>query len=276
MIINFAVGAEQYGVDIMSVRETGAAGNSKRGGVFLDQAAPRSLKLGSGQNSRSNSRQKINAAHRIFNSIPPTDSLSDLIGLGQAVIYPAGSHLFRQNTPAEYVFELKSGLVLTYYITSSGNRRIVDFYTAWQSIGIAIRGRHQLACQAITSAEVAVLSRETILSTTKYNKQVVAKLWSEIISERLRQEQHIVWLGSSATERVASFLLTMADRYGQSGLVELPITRRELSEYLGLTVETVSRVITSFRTKGAIAIVENSNRIEILDRERLEREAGSI
>ena len=242
----------------------------------MDQVTPRSLKLGSGQNSRSNSRQKINAAHRIFSSVPPTGSLNDLISLGQIVIYPAGSHLFRQNTPAEYVFEIKSGLVFTYHITSSGNRRIVDFYTAGQSIGIAIRGRHRLACQAITSAEVAVLNRETILSITKYNKQVVDKLWSEIISERLRQEQHIVWLGSSATERVAGFLLTMADRCGQSGLVELPITRRELSEYLGLTVETVSRVVTNFRTKGAIAIVENSNRIEILDRERLEQEAGSM
>ena len=141
-------------------------------------------------------------------------------------------------------------------------------------IGIASRGAHRLACQAVTSAEVAVLNREAVLSTT--NKRVVEKLWSEIISERLKQEQHIVWLGSSAKERISSFLLTMADRRGQNGFVELPITRRELSEYLGLTVETVSRVITSFRTKGAIAIVENSNRIEILDRERLEREAGSI
>jgi CRP-like cAMP-binding protein len=124
-------------------------------------------------------------------------------------------------------------------------------------------------------ANVAVINREAVLSMTKYNRRVVEKLWSEIISECLRQEQHIVWLGSSANERVASFLLTMADRCGQSGLVELPITRRELSDYLGLTVETVSRVVTSFRSKGAIAIVKNSNRIEILDRDQLKRDAGS-
>jgi len=83
-----------------------------------------------------------------------------------------------------------------------------------------------------------------------------------------------VWLGSSAKERISSFLLTMADRRGQNGFVELPITRRELSEYLGLTVETVSRFITSFKDQGAIAIPDNPNRIEILDRGLLERGAG--
>jgi len=227
------------------------------------------------QCSRSKSPQKITSANRIFSSIRTGDTIFDLSSVGQTVIYPAGSHLFRQNTPAESVFEIKSGLVFTYHITSSGNRRIVDFYTAEQLIGIASRGTHRIACQASTSAEVGVINREVVLSMTTYNKRVVEKLWSEIISECLRQEQHIIWLGSSANERVASFLLTMADRCGQSGLVELPITRRELSDYLGLTVETVSRVVTSFRSKGAIAIVKNSNRIEILDRDRLEREAGS-
>src|SRR3974390_1125448 len=123
------------------------------------------------QCSRSKSPQKITSANRIFSSIRPDDTLFDLSSVGQTVIYPAGSHLFRQNTPAESVFDIKSGLVLTYHITSSGNRRIVDFYTAGQVIGIASRGTHRIACQASTSANVAVINREAVLSTPKYNKR---------------------------------------------------------------------------------------------------------
>src|SRR3974390_2469740 len=105
------------------------------------------------QCSRSKSPQKITSANRIFSSIRPGVTLSDLSNPGQIVIYTAGSHSFRQNTPAESVFEIKSGLVFTYHFTSSGNRRIVDFYTAGQLVGLAFRGYHRSACQASTSAK---------------------------------------------------------------------------------------------------------------------------
>ena len=196
---------------------------------------PKGRLVRSRQGSHSKGRSSSKQSHRIFSWDRLADSLHDLSRVGQINVYPAGSYLFRQNAPADSIFEINSGLVITYHITSSGDRRIVDFFTAGELIGIASRGAHRLACQAVTSAEVAVLNREAVLSTT--NKRVVEKLWSEIISERLKQEQHIVWLGSSAKERISSFLLTMADRRGQNGHVELPITRRELSEYLGLTVE---------------------------------------
>jgi CRP-like cAMP-binding protein len=67
---------------------------------------------------RSKSPQRITSANRIFSSIRPDDTLFDLSSVGQTVIYPAGSHLFRQNTPADSIFEIKSGLVLTYHIAS--------------------------------------------------------------------------------------------------------------------------------------------------------------
>jgi CRP-like cAMP-binding protein len=200
--------------------------------------------------------------------------LYELSGIGSVAGYSAGSHLFSQDAPADHIFEIKTGLVATFHITATGDRRIIDFYTAGQLIGIAMRGTHRLSCQAITRAEVVVFSRKAILNMTSINKNVVKKLWSELISEHLRQEQHIVWLGSAAQERVASFLLAMADQCGEGGLVELPMIRRELAEYLGLTVETISRLMTSFRAMDVIVMLEDSNRIKILDRGRLEQIGG--
>ena len=99
---------------------------------------------------------------------------------------------------------------------------------------------------------------------------MVNQLWAQTMAHLQRAQHHILLLGrKSAQERIATFLLDMADRLSRSGDMELPMSRQDIADYLGLTIETVSRTLTQLERDGFIAIPA-SRRIVLRDRAALD------
>jgi CRP/FNR family nitrogen fixation transcriptional regulator len=218
--------------------------------------------------------KRIARLDRRIPALPPARSnLQDLTTFDKRVSLLRGHHLFGEDTPADKIFELQDGVLFTYYMSAFGYRRIVAFYAAGDLIGIGPGGLHKLACQALSNATVAVFDRSKLMRLAGKDSRVSARLWSQMATDSQRNEDHILWLGSPAQVRLAGFLLSLSVRARKSEYVDLPMNRRELADFLGLTVETVSRCFTQLRKLGVIQFGD-FYRLKIMDDTALEREAG--
>jgi CRP/FNR family transcriptional regulator, nitrogen fixation regulation protein len=192
-----------------------------------------------------------------------SDAQNNLRESSSAVTYPRGKLLYGENDPAEYVYVIESGLANTYKIWSDGRRQIVAFYCPGDLFGFQFGG-HSLNAAAITRITVWPLKLATILKNTAPNSVLGRQLWNALAREQHRDQAHILRLGKQARQRVASFLLEMTDRLPHSGDEGLPISRQDIADHLGLTIETVSRSLTQI--KGTTAITMSaSRRIKIAD-----------
>jgi CRP-like cAMP-binding protein len=162
--------------------------------------------------------------------------------------------------------------------TPGGREQVVAFHFAGDLIDVPSRSDHAYAVFATGGCEVLAFSRSDLLTAVRDEPAILEAVFSRIVDGLERCRENAVNLGrKSASERVASFLLTMA-RHGQrrpgGGLViDLPMSRRDVSDCLGLTVETISRQISELRKDGLIATPCRS-RVELLDAAELEVRAN--
>ena len=150
-----------------------------------------------------------------------------------------------------------------------GNDRIVAFHCAGDLVTVPSAAFHAYALTAIRDCSLLVFGRTELLAAVRDDPEVLEAVFSQVIDGLERCRENAVNLGrKSASKRVASFLLTMAKRTGrQPGgqvIVDLPMSRRDVSDYLGLTIETISRQISEMRKKGLIA-TPSRTRVELLD-----------
>jgi CRP-like cAMP-binding protein len=117
---------------------------------------------------------------------------------------------------------------------------------------------------------VLVVKRSSALARAEREKELSKQLWTLTVRELQRVQQHSVVLIKNAEERVAGFLLEMAGRCSGSTAIELPMSRQDIADYLGLTIETVSRTFTQFVQSGVIAL-ESSRRVQFRNRNALNR-----
>jgi CRP/FNR family nitrogen fixation transcriptional regulator len=129
---------------------------------------------------------------------------------------------------------------------------------------------HQCSAEAIAESQVLVVKRSSVMSRAERERDLSRQLWMLTVRELQRVQQHSLVLIKSAEERVAGFLLEMAGRCSGSGAIELPMPRQDISDYLGLTIETVSRTFTQLVQSEAISL-ETSRRIQFRNRAALSR-----
>ena len=103
---------------------------------------------------------------------------------------------------------------------------------------------HSNSAEAIDKATILVVRRSSVFNTAESNSEVARHLWSITAAELKRSQNHALLLIKTAKERIAAFLLDMAERLAGKGFVELPMSRQDIADYLGLTIETVSRTLT--------------------------------
>jgi CRP/FNR family transcriptional regulator, nitrogen fixation regulation protein len=108
------------------------------------------------------------------------------------------------------------------------------------------------------------------MARAERERDLSQQLWTLTVRELQRVQQHSLVLIKNAEERVAGFLLEMASRCASGAAIELPMSRQDIADYLGLTIETVSRTFTQFVQSGVIAL-ETSRRIKFRDRAALSR-----
>jgi len=193
--------------------------------------------------------------------------------MGATMAYPRNSEIFGENEPADYLYKVVSGGVRTYKILSDGRRQIGGFYLPGDIFGLEFADEHSLSAEAITDTKVLVIKRRAITALAGRDASVGSQLFALTGRELHRVQDRIMLLVKSAQERVASFLLEMSARVSGDNAIELPMSRQDIADYLGLTIETVSRTLTSLEDSAAIEVL-TSRRIVLRNRPALNRMNG--
>src|SRR5215467_11368324 len=199
-----------------------------------------------------------------------TDSLSQSMRLmGATITYSRDSEIFGEKEPADYLYKVLSGSVRTYKILSDGRRQVGGFYLPGDIFGLEFADEHTLSAEAISDAKVLVVKRSAISALAARDPSVAQQLFALTGRELHRVQDRILLLIKNARERVASFLLEMAERASENNTIDLPMSRQDIADYLGLTIETVSRTLTSLETASAIEVSPSSRRIVLRKRAAL-------
>ena len=204
---------------------------------------------------------------------PPaaSHSLADSLEMmGASMSYPRNAEIYGENEPTEYLYKLVSGTVRTSKILNDGRRQIGEFYLPGDLFGHEVGSEHSFSAEAITDVKVIVIKRSAVEALAARDNEVARQLWAMTGRELQRMQEHILLLIKSAQERVAGFLLEMAERIKSTNEVELPMSRQDIADYLGLTIETVSRTLTMLESSAAIAL-PSSRRIVFRNRAALHR-----
>jgi CRP/FNR family transcriptional regulator, nitrogen fixation regulation protein len=193
--------------------------------------------------------------------------------MGAIMSYPRNSEIFGENEPADYLYKVVSGSVRTSKILSDGRRQVGDFYLPGDIFGLEFADTHALSAEAVTDAKVLVIKRNALNALAGRDASVAAQLFALTGRELRRAQERIVLLVKSAQERVAGFLLEMSDRLAGDNAIELPMSRQDIADYLGLTIETVSRTLTALESAAAIEVT-TARRIRLRNRNALNRMNG--
>ena len=209
------------------------------------------------------------AVARARNGVPPgPHAASDPLGLmGAPVPYARNVEIYGEHEPAEYLYKVISGGVRIYRVLTDGRRQISAFLLPGDMFGLEAGESHSCSAEAMADSVVRVIKRSAVLSLAQRDPEVARELWTLTARELGRVQDHMLALVKTAQERIAAFLLEMAERR-PGAFVELPMSRQDIADYLGLTIETVSRTLTQLEQKAAIAL-SSSRRIVLRNRSML-------
>ena len=187
------------------------------------------------------------------------------------VSYKKGNEIFGEKEPADYVYQIVTGAVRSYKLLSDGRRQISAFHLATDIFGLEIGSDHRFTAEAIVDTTVRLMKRRSLELVAETDLSVARNLLSMTTSNLRHAEDHMLLLGrKTSLERVAAFLIEMDRRSTAAGILALPMCRRDIADYLGLTLETVSRALSRLHDLAILGFVGNNQRqIVLLDREKL-------
>jgi CRP/FNR family nitrogen fixation transcriptional regulator len=183
--------------------------------------------------------------------------------------YRKDEEIYGEDEQAEYVYQVIRGAVRTYKLLSDGRRQIGAFHLPGDVFGLESGATHRLAAEAILDTTLRLVKRKSLEQSAQSDVRVARDLWSITSGELQHAENHMLLLGrKTAMERVATFLLEMDRRIAKTGMIALPMCRRDIGDYLGLTLETVSRALSELQQQGVLGL-SGARQIVLRNRERL-------
>ena len=185
--------------------------------------------------------------------------------------YNRGAEIFGEAEPAEYVYQVVEGAVRSYKLLSDGRRQIGAFHLVGDIFGLENGSAHRFTAEAIVDTTVRLAKRVSLEHVAEEDATVARDLLDMTTNNLQHAENHMLLLGrKTSLERVAAFLLEMDSRLNAAGVMALPMSRRDIADYLGLTLETVSRALSCLHEKGILGFVGQTQRqIVLLDRPEL-------
>jgi CRP-like cAMP-binding protein len=171
---------------------------------------------------------------------------------GIAMPFDRNAEIYGEGESAHHVYKVVSGSVRAYKVLSDGRRQITAFYLPGDVFGIETAAEHSNSAEAIDRALILLVPRHSVLRMAESNGEMARHLWSVTATELKRSQNHALLLIKTAKERIAAFLLEMAERLAGNSYVELPMSRQDIADYLGLTIETVSRTLTQLSAGSTI------------------------
>jgi CRP/FNR family nitrogen fixation transcriptional regulator len=189
---------------------------------------------------------------------------------GQRQTYGPSETIFDEGQPADRIYQLISGALRTCRILRDGRRQIEAFHFAGDVFGLESGETYRAAAQTLGPAQVRVMPRLALEALASERGDVAHRLLELTTDSLHRCQDHVLMLGRrTACERVAALLLDLAERTGAEALLDVPMTRQDMADYLGLTIETVSRTFTQFQHDGLIAL-PTTRKVLLRDRRALE------
>jgi CRP-like cAMP-binding protein len=190
--------------------------------------------------------------------------------MGAQMSFPRNAEIYGEGEAADYIYRVVSGAVRTYKVLADGRRQVGGFYLPGDMFGLEPGEEHTFSAEAIAESKVLVIKRSAVMALAERDGEVARQLWNLTGRELSRVQDHILLLIKSAHERVATFLLEMAERESAGNAVDLPMSRQDIADYLGLTIETVSRTLSHMESLATIE-VPSSRRIVLRNRVALSR-----
>ena len=184
--------------------------------------------------------------------------------------FERNAEIYGEGEPADYLYKVMSGAVRIYKVLTDGRRQISAFHLPGDVFGIEPGKQHAWSAEAVGNSSIVLVKRSLVLRAAARDGEVAQALWSLTARELRRAQDHTMLLVKSAQERVAAFLLEMSQLMPGASIMELPMSRQDIADYLGLTIETVSRTLTLLEETATIELVA-SRRIVLRNRSVLNR-----
>lgn len=175
--------------------------------------------------------------------------------MGIAMNFEPNSEIYGEGEPSEYCYKVLHGAVRAYKLLNDGRRQISAFFLPGDLFGLEASDEHHFTAEAIAETTVVVVKRSVVETRAARDSVFAHKLWIDTARALDRAQEHMLLLGrKNAQERVATFLLEMARRVTKDEAVELPMSRQDIADYLGLTIETVSRTLSHLEARSTITL----------------------
>ena len=179
--------------------------------------------------------------------------------------YRKGNEIFGQAEPADYIYQVIEGAVRSHKLLSDGRRQIGAFHLPGDIFGLENGDFHRFTAEAIVDTTVRLVKRQSLERVAKTDPAILRSLRTMTTANLQHVENRILLLGrNTARERVAAFLMEMNGRLTSAGVIALPMNRRDIADYLGLTIETVSRMFSAFERKGYLRFLNDPRQRQIV------------
>ncbi len=206
-------------------------------------------------------------------SVLEENELSDIVGISKNIRIPVKQQICAEGETAEYLFNIKSGCVRISKMLIDGRRQIIGFLFPGEFFGLACSNGYSYTAETITHVELCRMPRAEIIKKFSDLPKLGQKVLNITHTELQRTQDQMLLLGrKSAKEKLATFLLNLMDKsikdHQNSKKLYLPMCRSDIADYLGLTIETVSRQFTIL-TKEKLISLNDSQFVEILNFDKL-------
>ncbi|MBB3965882.1 helix-turn-helix domain-containing protein [Rhizobium metallidurans] len=185
----------------------------------------------------------------------PNLLLDEIDDLGIMMNFARNQVIFCERDPAEYLYKVVSGIVRTCRFLADGRRQIDSLHFKSDIFGLAAGAEHHLFAEAATHCELIAVRRQALSSVAARRAELAVAMFDAATDELRKVSDHLSLLGrTSAAERIINYLRTLPSE-GAGDIHVIPISRQDMADYLGLTIETVSRTMTQLEGHGLIELL---------------------
>jgi CRP-like cAMP-binding protein len=212
---------------------------------------------------------RSDAGRRGDRDIDPLDRI------GTGVAFGRRRTIYYEGDEAQHYFKVVSGVVRLCKVTEDGRRQIAAFLVAGDFFGWTVQNHHSYSAEAVTDVTAMKYSRRRVEDVVRTDPAAGRQVLGLLTNQLASAHDHLLLLGRmTAAERLSAFLLDLTRRRGDTPVdaatIELPMNRRDIADYLGLTIETVSRTMSAMKRKGLLSFTDADsvrlNRCDILER----------
>jgi CRP-like cAMP-binding protein len=168
--------------------------------------------------------------------------------------YDAGATIYAQTEPADFIYQVAAGVVRTVTLRPDGRRTVHGFHLPGEIFGLEREKLHHCSAEAVGASRLVQWPQRRLETLAGRNADAARELWTSLLTSRDRTAERFMHImHGTASEKLAYFLIDLTLRMRSDGRIQLPMSRYDIADYLGLASETVSRTFTVFRARGLIS-----------------------